>query len=85
MDTVLSDTSVFSPLTVTPSPDMLALKLQQVAEKTALGSGESRLLRRARAQRERRSRGKAAGDDAVKVRHKSSPPSQIPGEILRGA
>ncbi|XP_069002704.1 serine/threonine-protein kinase 36 [Embiotoca jacksoni] len=45
---VLSDTSVFSPLTVTPSPDIVALKLQQVAEKSVPNSGESRLLRRAR-------------------------------------
>ncbi|XP_076024780.1 serine/threonine-protein kinase 36 [Genypterus blacodes] len=44
---VLSDTSVFRPLTVTPSPDTLALKLQQMAEKTVATQGESRLLRKA--------------------------------------
>ncbi|XP_071756983.2 serine/threonine-protein kinase 36 [Centroberyx gerrardi] len=49
---VLSDTGVFSPLTVTPSPDVLALKLQQVVEKTLPTSGESRLLRKAREQRD---------------------------------
>ncbi|KAM4619788.1 serine/threonine-protein kinase 36 [Polymixia lowei] len=47
---VMSD-SVFSPLTATLSPDMLALKLQQVVEKTAI-SGPSRLLRKAREQRD---------------------------------
>ncbi|XP_067347906.1 serine/threonine-protein kinase 36 isoform X2 [Channa argus] len=47
--TVLSDTSV-SPLTVTPSPDMVALKLQQVAAKTVPTSGGSKLLRKAREQ-----------------------------------
>ncbi|KAM9348904.1 serine/threonine-protein kinase 36 [Symphorus nematophorus] len=61
---VLSDTSVFSPLTVTPSPDMLALKLQQVAAKTVPTSGESRLLRKAREQKD--NRGKPVGSDGVK-------------------
>ncbi|KAM3602128.1 uncharacterized protein V6R79_024761 [Siganus canaliculatus] len=60
---VLPDTSVFSPLTVSPSPDMVARKLQQVAAKTPT-SGESRLLRKAREQQS--SRGKAAGSDSVK-------------------
>lgn len=55
--TVVSDTSV-SPLTVTPSPDILALKLQQVAAKTAPTSGESRLLRKAREQKDNSNRGK---------------------------
>ncbi|XP_056252549.1 serine/threonine-protein kinase 36 [Seriola aureovittata] len=63
---VLSDTSVFSPLTVTPSPDMLALKLQQVAAKMVPTSGESRLLRKAREQRDNSSRGKAVGSDSTK-------------------
>ncbi|XP_044079754.1 serine/threonine-protein kinase 36 isoform X2 [Siniperca chuatsi] len=62
---VLSDTSVFSPLTVTPSPDMLALKLQQVAAKTLL-NGESRLLRKAREQKDSSNRGKPVGGDSAK-------------------
>ncbi|XP_073335676.1 serine/threonine-protein kinase 36 [Pagrus major] len=61
---VLSDTGVFSPLTVPPSPDMLALKLQQVAAKTVPMSGESILLRKAREQKD--SRGKPVGSDGVK-------------------
>ncbi|XP_035522787.1 serine/threonine-protein kinase 36 [Morone saxatilis] len=63
---VLSDTSVFSPLTVTPSPDMLARKLQQVAAKTVPTSGESRLLRKAREQKDNSNRGKPEGSDGVK-------------------
>ncbi|XP_034034483.1 serine/threonine-protein kinase 36 isoform X2 [Thalassophryne amazonica] len=47
---VLSDASVLSPLTIKPSPDMLALKYQQVAAKTTPTSGESRLLQMARKQ-----------------------------------
>ncbi|XP_040007467.1 serine/threonine-protein kinase 36 [Xiphias gladius] len=62
---VLSDTNVFSPLTVTPSPDMLVLKLQQVAAKTVPNSGESRLLRKAREQRDNSSRGKPKKKDGV--------------------
>ncbi|KAM8741732.1 serine/threonine-protein kinase 36 isoform 2-T2 [Acanthopagrus schlegelii] len=61
---VLSDTGVFSPLTVTPSPDMLALKLQQVAAKTVPTSGQSRLLCKAREQKD--SRGRPVGSDGVK-------------------
>ncbi|XP_027129677.1 serine/threonine-protein kinase 36 isoform X1 [Larimichthys crocea] len=61
---VLSDSTVFSPLTVTPSPDMLALKLQQVAAKTVPTSGQSRLLRKAREQTD--SRARPAGSDDVK-------------------
>lgn len=44
---VQSVSYVYNPLTVTPSPDMVALKLQQVASKTP-SSGESRLLLKAR-------------------------------------
>ena len=65
---VLSDCSAFSPLTVTPSPDMQALKLQQVAEKTAPLSGESRLLRKAREQRDNVKKSKP-----LHVRVKESP------------
>ncbi|KAM9780988.1 serine/threonine-protein kinase 36-like isoform 2-T2 [Syngnathus typhle] len=48
---VIPDTGVFSPLTVTPDPDMLALKLKQMAEKTSLNSGESKILRKVKEQR----------------------------------
>ncbi|XP_059206951.1 serine/threonine-protein kinase 36 [Centropristis striata] len=63
---VLSDTGVFSPLTVTPSPDVMALKLQQVAAKTAVTPGGSRLLRKAREQMDNSNRGKPAGSDGAK-------------------
>ncbi|KAM9846378.1 serine/threonine-protein kinase 36 [Aulostomus maculatus] len=49
---VLSDTNVCRPLTVTPTPDMLALKLQQAAAKTVLASGQSRLLQKMREKRD---------------------------------
>ncbi|XP_078122715.1 serine/threonine-protein kinase 36 [Sander vitreus] len=60
---VVSDTCVYSPLTVTPSPDMMALKLQQVAAKTVPTPGESRLLRKAREQTDNSNRGKPVGSD----------------------
>ncbi|XP_061595875.1 serine/threonine-protein kinase 36 [Cololabis saira] len=41
---VLSDTNVFNPLTVTPSPDIQALKLKQVAERSVPTSGRSKFL-----------------------------------------
>ncbi|XP_029304048.1 serine/threonine-protein kinase 36 isoform X2 [Cottoperca gobio] len=63
---VLSDTGVFSPLTVTPSPDMLALKLQQVAAKTVPTPGGSRLVRKVREQTDNGNRGKSPGSDGVK-------------------
>ncbi|XP_033833711.1 serine/threonine-protein kinase 36 [Periophthalmus magnuspinnatus] len=44
---VFSDSTVFNPLTEMPSPDMVALKLQQVALKTPRVTGESRLLQKA--------------------------------------
>ncbi|XP_035383481.1 serine/threonine-protein kinase 36 isoform X2 [Electrophorus electricus] len=47
---VLSDEGSSSPLTVTPSPDLQALKRLQAAKKSAPHSGESKLLRRAREQ-----------------------------------
>lgn len=68
--TVLSDTNVFNPLTVTPSPDLLALKLKQVAAKTAPTSGESRLLRKVREQRDNSNGGKPVSSDSVKVSQK---------------
>ncbi|XP_049897195.1 serine/threonine-protein kinase 36 isoform X4 [Epinephelus moara] len=60
---VLSDTGLFSPLTVSPSPDMMALKLQQVAAKSAPTPGGSRLLRKAI---EQMNRGKPVSSDSVK-------------------
>ncbi|XP_077449174.1 serine/threonine-protein kinase 36 [Stigmatopora argus] len=48
---VIPDTDVLSPLTVTPDPDMLALKLKQMAEKTSLNSGKSRILRKVEEER----------------------------------
>ncbi|KAM9332547.1 serine/threonine-protein kinase 36 [Pholidichthys leucotaenia] len=65
-DLVLPDTNVFSPLTVTPSPDVLALKLKQAAEKAVPMSGESRLLRKVREQREASGKRKTAGSDSPK-------------------
>lgn len=64
---VLPATNVSRPLTVTPSPDMLALKLQQVAEKTVPASAESRLLRKVREQAENCSKRKPPGKDSAKV------------------
>ncbi|XP_024121620.1 serine/threonine-protein kinase 36 isoform X3 [Oryzias melastigma] len=63
---VLSDTDAFSPLTVTPSPDVLARKQKQVAEKSAAGSGESRLLRKVREQMENKK--KPTGSDSTKIK-----------------
>ncbi|XP_049447377.1 serine/threonine-protein kinase 36 isoform X4 [Epinephelus fuscoguttatus] len=60
---VLSDTGLFSPLTVSPSPDMMALKLQQVAAKSVPTPGGSRLLRKAI---EQMNRGKPVNSDSVK-------------------
>lgn len=82
---MLSDTGVFSPLTVTPSPDMLALKRQQVAAKTAPTSGESRLLRRAREQKDNSNRGKPVGSGGVNVSRKLVSHSSIHMEIHGGA
>ncbi|CAL8267721.1 unnamed protein product [Merluccius merluccius] len=64
---VLPGDVVFSPLTVAPSPDLLALKHQQVREKSA-GSGKNRLLRKVMAQRDsnqkgREGEGERAGGD----------------------
>lgn len=66
---MLSDTSD-NPLTITPTPDMLALKRQQVAAKTVPTSGGSRLLRKAREQRDNSNRVKPVVSDSAKVRHK---------------
>ncbi|XP_019719706.1 serine/threonine-protein kinase 36-like isoform X2 [Hippocampus comes] len=48
---VIPDEDIFSPLTATLDPDMLARKLKQMAEKTSPDSGESRIFRKIREQR----------------------------------
>ncbi|XP_041949055.1 serine/threonine-protein kinase 36 [Alosa sapidissima] len=53
---VLSDEGSSSPLTVTPSPDVQAQKQLQTAERTAPSAGESKLLRKAREQRDKERR-----------------------------
>ncbi|CAJ1064104.1 serine/threonine-protein kinase 36 isoform X2 [Xyrichtys novacula] len=63
---VLSDSTVFSPLTVKPSPDMLALKLKQVAEKTVPIYGESKLIHKVQEQIKAGNRGRSAGSDSAK-------------------
>ncbi|XP_039473982.1 serine/threonine-protein kinase 36-like isoform X4 [Oreochromis aureus] len=63
---VLPHTNVSGPLTVKPSPDVLALKLQQVAEKTVPASGESRLLQKVREQTDNCSKRKPPGSDSAK-------------------
>ncbi|XP_056313891.1 serine/threonine-protein kinase 36 isoform X1 [Danio aesculapii] len=50
---MVSDEGSSNPLTVPPSPDVQALKHQQVAEKTTVRSGEGKLLRKARELREK--------------------------------
>ncbi|XP_057177313.1 serine/threonine-protein kinase 36 isoform X2 [Triplophysa rosa] len=50
---IVSDEGSSNPLTVTPSPDVQALKQQQAAEKTTARSGEGKLLRKARELREK--------------------------------
>ncbi|KAK9536406.1 hypothetical protein VZT92_006186 [Zoarces viviparus] len=63
---VLSDTGVFSPLTVAPTPDMMALKLQQVAAKTIPILRGSNLLWMAREQTDNGKTGKPAGVGGAK-------------------
>lgn len=50
---MVSDEGSSNPLTVPPSPDVQALKHQQVAEKTTVRSGEGKLLGKARELREK--------------------------------
>ncbi|XP_077596797.1 uncharacterized protein LOC144212637 isoform X2 [Stigmatopora nigra] len=51
---VIPDEDVFSPLTATLNPDMLALKLKQMAEMMPPDSGENRIFRKIREQRNKR-------------------------------
>ena len=53
---VLSDEGSSSPLTIIPSPDVQAQRQLQAAEKTAPSAGESKLLRKAREQRDKERR-----------------------------
>ncbi|KAM9780985.1 uncharacterized protein ACBT44_022369 isoform 2-T2 [Syngnathus typhle] len=48
---VIPDEAIFSPLTATLDPDMLARKLKQMAEKTSTDTGEKRIFRKLREQR----------------------------------
>lgn len=64
--TVLSDTGD-SPLTVAPTPDMLALKRQQVAAKTVPTTGGGRLLTKAREQRSNSNRWKLVVSNSAKM------------------
>ncbi|XP_077360558.1 uncharacterized protein LOC144005933 isoform X2 [Festucalex cinctus] len=48
---VIPDEDIFSPLTATLDPDMLARKLKQMAEKTLPDSGESTIFRKLRQKR----------------------------------
>lgn len=66
--TVFPDTSSSRPLTAAPSPDTLALKLQQAAAKAVQTSRESALLRKYRQQENKRDREKAAPSLDVKVK-----------------
>lgn len=61
----MSDTNLFSPLTVTPSPDVVAMKMKQVAEKSVPTSGESILMRKAREEMELKKR--EVSSDGAKV------------------
>ncbi|XP_029956730.1 serine/threonine-protein kinase 36 [Salarias fasciatus] len=84
--TVLSDTSVFSPLTVSPSPDMLARKLKQVAEKSVATSGPSRLLRKVTEQRDCGNRRKPVGSNTAKKNkdlsgHDGANPGTAPSNV----
>ncbi|KAM8899608.1 serine/threonine-protein kinase 36 isoform 2-T2 [Spinachia spinachia] len=87
---VLLDTGVFCPLTVTPSPDMMALKLQQVAAKTVQNPVESILLQKAREQtnngKTRRPGSVSAKDvdseDYWKILAQQSDPNRQQNEIL---
>ncbi|XP_053298360.1 serine/threonine-protein kinase 36 [Pleuronectes platessa] len=64
---VLAETNVISPLTIPPSPDMMALKLQQVAAKTVRTPGRSRLLRNDSEQRDNSGREKPVDCGKAKV------------------
>lgn len=68
VNTVLSDTNSSSALTVTPTPDMVALKNQQAGAKVLVTSGESRSLQMAREQKKNSKKVKAVGREGVKMK-----------------
>lgn len=68
VNTVLSDTNSSSTLTVTPTPDMVALKNQQAGAKALVNSGGSRSLQRAREQKKKSKKVKAVGRVGVKMK-----------------
>uniref|UniRef100_A0A8B9HJ12 non-specific serine/threonine protein kinase n=2 Tax=Astyanax mexicanus TaxID=7994 RepID=A0A8B9HJ12_ASTMX len=81
---VLPDESSSSPLTVLPSPDMQALRQQQAAEKTVPRSGEGKLLRRAKEQRDKQHRNRQDSTENGKAvcssqaRSKTAPAGEAP-------
>uniref|UniRef100_A0A4W4FZ47 non-specific serine/threonine protein kinase n=1 Tax=Electrophorus electricus TaxID=8005 RepID=A0A4W4FZ47_ELEEL len=77
---VLSDEGSSSPLTVTPSPDLQALKRLQAAKKSAPHSGESKLLRRAREQwaKEQKSRQNGKAVCSSQPRSRTAPAGEAP-------
>ncbi|XP_051902511.1 serine/threonine-protein kinase 36 isoform X2 [Hippocampus zosterae] len=76
---VIPDTGVFSPLTVTPDPDMLARKLKQMAEKMSQNSGESKILRKVK---EHRSKGAPPRDtSAPSIQPLKASPSEYPKNL----
>ncbi|XP_043997152.1 serine/threonine-protein kinase 36 isoform X1 [Gambusia affinis] len=80
---VLSDTNLFSPLTVTPSPDVVAMKMKQVAEKSVPTSGESILMRKAREQmelkkREKKKEGCERTNSATVMASPKAPSTDVP-------
>ncbi|MBN3309511.1 STK36 kinase, partial [Amia calva] len=66
---VLSDSGSDNPLTEPPSPDVKALKLQQMKEKAAPRSGEGRLLRKAREQQDRGKQNKLGLSASAQMRN----------------
>ncbi|XP_061607500.1 serine/threonine-protein kinase 36-like isoform X1 [Phyllopteryx taeniolatus] len=77
---VIPDTDVFSPLTATLDPDMLALKLKQMAEKTSPDYGESRIFRKIREQRNK-SHAKKQGDSAKEKKDGLEPESDCAAAV----
>ncbi|XP_019719707.1 serine/threonine-protein kinase 36-like [Hippocampus comes] len=76
---VIPDTGVFSPLTVTPDPDMLARKLKQMAEKMSQNSGESKILRKVKEQRSKVA--PPRDTSAPSIQPLKAPPSAYPKNL----
>ncbi|XP_031428323.1 serine/threonine-protein kinase 36 isoform X2 [Clupea harengus] len=79
---VLSDEGSSSPLTIIPSPDVQAQRQLQAAEKTAPSQGESKLLRKAREQRDKERRARQTGMSKMvppnQTRSKTAPAGKTP-------